>query len=548
MSPDSLIQLCEWDAAKYFIVSDNVFSNLIYYSHLLPLVASFALGFFLIANNWKSPAVRALFVSILLLGVWLFFDLILWATEKPEYTLFFWSIVNMVEPIIYAGLLLFIYYFIDNRPPNFWQLLVIVAVLLPTVILTPTHYALEGFDLTNCDREAVEGIMVYYGYIVEIFLTGWILLFGILRIFNKGYKKERGKIALITFASLFLLLSFATGNVIGSWFVDWTIGQYGLFGIPVFVGLLGYLIVKFGAFNIRLIGAQVLVASLFILVTGLLFIRTIEVVRIVTSVTLIFVLILGILLIRGVYREIEQRKHIEKLAKELEESNQRQVVLIHFITHQIKGFVSKSRNIFAMMLDGDYGAIPESLRAIAQEGLRSDTQGVETIQDILNASNIKSGKVTYDMQPFDLKALIDQIANTLRPNAESKGLSLNLNTGDAPVTFAGDHAQLQNAFKNLVDNSIKYTPSGSVDVSLARSAGKLRFEIKDTGVGITPEDMKYLFTEGGHGKESTKVNVESTGFGLYIVKSIIEAHKGKVWAESEGAGKGSRFIVELPAV
>ena len=59
--------------------------------------------------------------------------------------------------------------------------------------------------------------------------------------------------------------------------------------------------------------------------------------------------------------------------------------------------------------------------------------------------------------------------------------------------------------------------------------------------------MQNLFTEGGHGKDSTKVNVESTGFGLYIVKNIVDAHKGRVWAESEGAGKGSHFIVELPA-
>jgi signal transduction histidine kinase len=107
--------------------------------------------------------------------------------------------------------------------------------------------------------------------------------------------------------------------------------------------------------------------------------------------------------------------------------------------------------------------------------------------------------------------------------------------------------QMQNAFKNLIDNSIKYTPSGSVDVTLTKTGTTIRFEIKDTGVGITPEDMKNLFTEGGHGKESAKVNVESTGFGLFIVKNIIEAHKGKVWAESEGAGKGSKFIVELPA-
>jgi signal transduction histidine kinase len=68
----------------------------------------------------------------------------------------------------------------------------------------------------------------------------------------------------------------------------------------------------------------------------------------------------------------------------------------------------------------------------------------------------------------------------------------------------------------------------------------------DTGVGITPEDMKRLFTEGGHGAESIKVNVHSTGYGLYIAKQIAEAHGGAIRAESEGKGKGSRFIVELP--
>jgi signal transduction histidine kinase len=231
--------------------------------------------------------------------------------------------------------------------------------------------------------------------------------------------------------------------------------------------------------------------------------------------------------------------------EELKLANERQVTLIHFITHQIKGFVAKSRNIFSMALEGDFGPVGDDLRPMLQAGLDSDTQGVNTIQEILNASNIKSGKVTYTMAPFDLKQLIDEITESLKPNAEKKGIALNTSTDS--VTYTGDRAQLTNAFKNLIDNSIKYTQKGEVQVRLKQGDGKVLFTIEDTGVGITPEDMQNLFTEGGHGKESTKVNVESTGFGLYIVKNIIEAHKGKVWAESEGAGKGSRFFVELPA-
>jgi signal transduction histidine kinase len=235
---------------------------------------------------------------------------------------------------------------------------------------------------------------------------------------------------------------------------------------------------------------------------------------------------------------------LARLKKELELANERQVTLIHFITHQIKGFVTKSRYIFAAALEGDLGPLPPKVKEMMQIGFDSDTQGVTTIQEILNASNIKSGKVTYTMTPFDLKALIEEIIASLKHAADAK--SLTLKTEVEPVTYTGDSAQLVNAFKNLIDNAIKYTPAGEVDISLRKEAGKVVFKVKDNGIGITDEDMKSLFTEGGHGKDSTKVNVESTGFGLYIVKSIIEAHKGKVWAESEGPGKGSTFIVELP--
>jgi signal transduction histidine kinase len=237
---------------------------------------------------------------------------------------------------------------------------------------------------------------------------------------------------------------------------------------------------------------------------------------------------------------------LARLKQELEQANERQVTLIHFITHQIKGFVTKSRYIFAGALEGDYGPLSPELKSMIQAGFDSDTQGVNTIQEILNAANIKSGKVTYTMAPFDLKALIDEIVVALKPAALAKGLTLNVACEDEQFTVQGDRAQLMNAFKNLIDNAIKYTPKGEVGMDLIKEKGKAVFKVTDNGIGITPEDMKNLFTEGGHGKESTKVNVESTGFGLYIVKSIIEAHKGRVWAESEGAGKGSTFTVELP--
>jgi signal transduction histidine kinase len=200
-----------------------------------------------------------------------------------------------------------------------------------------------------------------------------------------------------------------------------------------------------------------------------------------------------------------------------------------------------------MLLEGDFGPLPDTMKPMIEEGFKSDTKGVATIQEILNAANIKSGKVSYTRAEFDLKALIEEIGNDLKPAAEAKKLTLNLVLGQNPLTVVGDRAQLVNAYKNIIDNSIKYTPSGSVTVTLTKREETSVLKVEDTGVGITPDDMKKLFTEGGHGAESQKINTESTGFGLYIVKNIIDAHKGRVWAESDGPGKGSRFIIELPA-
>jgi signal transduction histidine kinase len=84
-------------------------------------------------------------------------------------------------------------------------------------------------------------------------------------------------------------------------------------------------------------------------------------------------------------------------------------------------------------------------------------------------------------------------------------------------------------------------------VSLEKKRSKAIFSVKDSGIGISKEDMKNLFKQGGRGKNSLKIDTHSTGYGLYIARKIIEAQKGRIWAESEGEGKGSTFFVELPS-
>lgn len=220
--------------------------------------------------------------------------------------------------------------------------------------------------------------------------------------------------------------------------------------------------------------------------------------------------------------------------------------LVHLVTHKVKGSFTRSKYIFAEVLEGTFGQISPKIKEIMQKGLDSDNEGINTVDLVLSASNLQGGKVKYDMKPIDFKKLAEEIIDGKTGQAKLKGLKLKTNIEDGNYTILGDIIWLKEAAQSLVDNALKYTLKGSVTVGLENKNGRVLFSVKDTGVGITEEDKKNLFTEGGRGKDSLRINVDSTGYGLYSARMVTEAHKGKIWVESEGKDKGSIFFLELP--
>ena len=239
-------------------------------------------------------------------------------------------------------------------------------------------------------------------------------------------------------------------------------------------------------------------------------------------------------------------KQVEDLNHELEMANEGQANLIHIINHQIKGYLAKARNIFSELLtEPEYGLISESAKPMMDEGLKSLTEGVNFVTDFLNASNIEKGTYKYEMQPLDMKALIQSVVEKQKDVAEEKGLLFESRVNEGDYNIHGDKAQLEQAVKNLIDNSIRYTPKGSIKLQLTRENNNILFKIEDTGVGISDELKPKLFTKGGRDKDSLKININSTGFGLSFVKDVVEAHHGRVWVESAGVNQGSTFFLEL---
>ncbi len=428
---------------------------------------------------------------------------------------------------------------------------VLVPIVSTTAILTLTPYVFSGIVGSVVAGQVA---IVQKGIALPIFgavATGLVLralyvLFKKLK-HSEGETRRATYTVLIGTAITFALIIFFN-LVMATVFTNPRYIPFSALFVFPFVAFAAYAIMRQHLFNVKVIATSALVFLLSITSFG-------EIVTSHTGALILFktgifvlVLVFGINLIRSVIQEVEQREKIQKLAKELEETNKRQETLIHFIGHEVKGFLTKAEGAFASLTDGDFGQLPEELKPFVERSFAETRQGVGSVEDILKASNIKKGTVAYAKEPFDLKALVTEAVEKAKIAAAQKGLALTLVADDASYQMTGDRAQINDhVLRNLIDNAINYTPSGSIVVSLAHENGKVVFAVKDSGIGITDEDKQRLFTEGGHGKDSQTINVHSTGYGLYIAKQITEAMGGTIRAESEGAGRGSTFIAEFPA-
>ena len=540
------MQLCPWEPAQYLFFSSNV-PPLFYYSHGISIVFAIVFGLILFSKAKNVLSAKLFFTVIFLFSSWALLDLYIWASNDPSSVLFFWSIIILIEVLVYLFSIYFVHAFNDKKDLDFNKKLLMFFIVLPLVITLPTSLNLIGIDINYCDAE--EGFIAkYYSYGVEIFSAFWILFYAFSSYYKNPNPNNRKQIVLSTMGIMFFLLAFSFGNIFSSFSEEWNYSQFGLFSMPILIGILTYLVVKYNSFNIKLVATQVLVWGLAILIGSQFFFIKIPINFVLNGFTFIASIIFGYFLIKSVKKEIEQKERLAQLNISLEESIKQRESLVHLVTHKVKGSFTRSKYIFAGMLDGTFGNINEEVKKRAGQGLESDNMGIETVDLVLNVANMQKGIVKYDMKNVDFKELVLKSIADKKISMEAKGLKMEAEIKDGVYNILGDSVWLREAVNNLIENSIKYTGQGKIIVGLEDGNGKIKLYVKDTGVGITEEDKKNLFTEGGRGKDSVKVNVDSTGYGLYSVKLIVEAHKGRVWAESEGAGKGSQFYIELPSV
>jgi PAS domain S-box-containing protein len=171
----------------------------------------------------------------------------------------------------------------------------------------------------------------------------------------------------------------------------------------------------------------------------------------------------------------------------------------------------------------------------------------QIIDDLLDMSRIISGKLRLDVQQLDLPAVVLEAIDTMRPSAAAKGVRLQTVIDPLNASVSGDPNRLQQIFWNLLSNAIKFTPrGGQVQVLLERLDSYVEVSVIDTGEGISPDFLPYIFNRFQQADASTTRRHGGLGLGLAIVKNLVELHGGTVRAKSGGIGKGATFVVNLP--
>jgi CheY-like chemotaxis protein len=162
-----------------------------------------------------------------------------------------------------------------------------------------------------------------------------------------------------------------------------------------------------------------------------------------------------------------------------------------------------------------------------------------------------TGKLRLDLREIDLLPVMQGVVDAVRPTAEAKGVRLKSTIeGDVSMlTVMGDANRLQQVIWNLLSNAIKFTPrGGSVTLGLQRVGQTARLSVRDSGKGVEPQFLPYVFERFRQADSGTTRTHEGLGLGLAIVQDLVQRHGGTVRAESDGLGTGAEFIVELPLV
>ncbi len=470
-------------------------------------------------------------------------------SKNLDATLWFGRLILGVASISFALLYFFIVIF--PRKVKINKILDYIVISLTVIFFFLsifTNYIVKDVEFTKWGVDPIygKGGVLFY---IWIFFISVIIFIKLIQKYFSITKAMRMRVQYIFLGfSVFILINLVfnvlfpilTGSI-----KYWQIGNYSsLF----FLGFTAYAIVAKQLFGMKVALTQFLVG----LIAILLLWQAVVVIPDWFEFSWRFALLLlflffGYLLVRSVKQEIKRRAELQQLYLKVEKLSKAKSDFISIASHQLRTPLSVIKGYLSMILEDFYGPVAKPIREKLENVLENNERLVKLVDNLLDLSHLEKGEVEYEFKRVSFKEIVKGAVDMLKGEATKKGLALVFDKAKTKELFVKADAQkLHEVIFNLIDNAIKYTGQGNVTVSLVEENGFAICRVKDTGIGISPEEKQYLFKRFARGMRVSRIWTEGAGLGLYVARMVIEAHKGQIGVESQGEGKGSEFWVRLP--
>ncbi|MEK7636471.1 MAG: ATP-binding protein [Patescibacteria group bacterium] len=542
--------------------TQNTFQNFDILSVGVVVIATVLLGFIVFFSNSKSVTHRTFLLFSLATGLWGIINYLSYQIFPPEIS--FWFLrLTVFFAVLHAFLFFQFSYVFPKETFEFSKLYRIgfVPAIIIFALLTLTPFVFSGILELSANGRIIKiangpGVALFV-IIVLFLITGGIyfLIKKMARARDKE-KKQLRSILIGTGATFLLLIAF--NLVLPVFFDNPSFVPLGAIFIFPFVVFTFYAIARQGFMDIKIISTTIVV----FLLTLTTFLEALTVESIdayILRLTVVALMILfGVFLIQSLSKEVLQKEQLELLSEslvvaneELKKLDEQKSDFITIASHQLRTPLTIIKGYISLVLEKDYGAYPQEIAEPLQRINTSNNRLINLVNDLLDLSRIERGKMTYVFQTASLAPIVDEVFNEMAEMAKEKKLELHYEKPEGEFRFSSiDPKKIKEVMMGFVENAIRYTPEGLITMKLLHDKNKrvVRFSVADMGIGLTQDEINRLFVKFSRMDSAKRISSEGTGLGLYVAKLIVEDHKGKIWVESEGHGKGSVFIFELPTV
>lgn len=517
-------------------------------SHILIALTSFFLSVFVLAKSRKKINVL-FFLFSFAVSLWAVFYAIWVTSDNQQYALFFARTLNLFAIFIPAFYFHWLMCFLEKHAHK-----KIILVYILTAI-----FAISGYSDIFVSSVKNIGPFTYFpqsNWLHKLFLVEWttIVLYGVALLISaikrSSNKKRKQLIA--------VLIGTTVGFIGGSFNFLFMLNidilpPLASLLVIVFPIMIGYAMVEYNLMNAEAIFVQVLLIILNISAISLIFTSDTTTEYIAKIIFAILILGVSYLLRKNYEREVQQKEKLQKLSNDLKRANaelkrldKAKSEFISIASHQLRTPLTAIKGYISLILEGAYGKSAPEVNGALNKIFLANERLIQLVEDLLNITHIEAGRLEYHIEDVHLEKILKELYDMFTLRAQDKGLEFVLDLSDEQLPIIqADGSKLREVISNLIDNAIKYTKKGFVHVSVKYDKKTMRVIVEDSGVGISPESMKTLFAKFSRGTDSSKVYTEGTGLGLFVGKNLIESQGGHIFAESDGVGKGSRFVVEM---